>query len=97
MPHPLLNRARPPRLPAVRFGELGKEERKAINKVVNRAQLKSGFDHTPVCTQEIGDMLSCFEANTWNTQPCTKEITAMHACVEGHKDDSVGPMTCLRR
>lgn len=71
---------------AVRFGQLPKEERKAINKVMNR-QVLSGFDHTHICNHEIGDMLECFSANAWDTLPCAKQIETMYACVEQHKND----------
>ncbi len=71
---------------AVRFGDLPKEERKAVNKVVNR-QVMKGFDHTHICNKEIGGMLACFESHNWETAPCLPQIEAMYACVETHKDD----------
>ncbi len=71
---------------AVRFGELPKEERKAINKVINR-QVMKGFDHTHICNKEIGAMLACFEAHSWETAPCVPQIETMYGCVEEHKND----------
>ncbi len=70
----------------MRFGQLPKEERKAINKVVNR-QVTKGADHTHICNKEIGSMLACFEASNWDTVPCLPQIEAMYACVDEHKDD----------
>ncbi len=87
-PHtPLRSPSRPaPPLRAVRFGDLPKEERKAVNKVVNR-QVMKGFDHTHICNKEIGGMLACFESHNWETAPCLPQIESMYACVETHKDD----------
>lgn len=72
----------------VRFGMLPKVEQKIITKSTNRAATR-GIDHTSICTQEIGAMLTCFEANSWKTGDCLSEISAMHACVDEHKGDPV--------
>jgi hypothetical protein len=72
----------------LRLGQLPKEERKAISKVVT---VKGGgtFEHASVCTAEIGAMLVCFEEHEWDTTTCMKEIHAMHGCVDLHKNDPV--------
>lgn len=73
--------------PAVRFGQLSKEERKAVAKTTNKRAFRGGVEHTHICNSEIGKMLVCFEANSWATEPCMPQITAMYACVEEHKGD----------
>jgi len=73
---------------AVRFGSLPKVERKVITKMVDRSAL-SGFEHSPICTGEIGSMLRCFESHGWRTVDCLPQIKAMQACVEEHKHDPV--------
>jgi len=78
-------------LRAVRFGELPKVERKVLSKMTNKA---ASFDHTAICTEEIGAMLVCFEAHAWDTVPCKPEVDKMDACVELHKLD---PVSSLRR
>ena len=74
-------------LPAVPFGQLPKEERKAINKVVHKDVRRGGLDGATVCVEEIGMMLLCFERADWETQPCAGEIETMYACVDAHKHD----------
>ena len=83
-------RVLPRRASAVPFGQLPKEERKAINKDVHKDVRKGGFDNTAVCLGEIGAMLSCFEKHDFETQPCHVEIDTMYACVDLHKNDPVG-------
>jgi hypothetical protein len=81
----------------LRLGQLPKEERKAISKVVT---VKGGgtFEHASVCTAEIGAMLVCFEEHEWDTTTCMKEIHAMHGCVDLHKNDPVrAAAAALRR
>lgn len=72
--------------PAVRFGELSKEQRKAVNKVVNKS-LQESFDDTHICTGEISAMLDCFDANEYDTLPCKEKIDEMYTCVEEHQYD----------
>lgn len=73
---------------AVRFGALPKVERKVVTKLIDRSAL-TGFEHSPICTGEIGAMLKCFEAHGWRTAECLPQVTAMHECVELHKTDPV--------
>lgn len=77
-----------PSCPAVRFGDLPKVERKVLTKMLDKSG-SAGFEHTAICTEEIGSMLSCFEANAWSTATCTPEISRMETCVQMHKDDPV--------
>ena len=76
-------------LPSVSFGQLPKEERKAITKVVHPEVLKGSFEHAAICTSEIGSMLACFDAKDWETAECKEEIRLMQACVQRHKKDPV--------
>ena len=71
----------------MRLGQLPKEERKAISKVVSIKG--NSFDHTSVCTREIWDMVACFESNSWDTLKCMPQINEMQGCVELHKRDPV--------
>ncbi len=80
----------------MRIGQLSKEERKAVNKAANKEVMRGSFDHTHICNQEIGSMLTCFEANAWDTAPCLGEIRAMYDCVDEHKDDP-DPKVLARR
>jgi len=72
----------------VRLGDLPKEERKVVNKVFNANKLKNS-ENTNACMDEIGAMLTCFEANEWETLPCQPQINEMYACEELHKNDPV--------
>ena len=57
--------------------------------MVSKSVQSGGFDHTSVCTDEIGAMLKCFETKEWDTQECVPEINEMYGCVDLHKYDPV--------
>ena len=83
-PRASLRRLTPPL--TVRFGNLSKEERKAVVKTAS-SKIKQSFDHTHVCNQEISEMLVCFRNNDWNTVPCQSEIETMYACADARKGE----------
>jgi hypothetical protein len=67
-------------------GELPKEQRKVINKIVNK-KLTSGFENTTICVDEISAMLQCFDKNAYNCSNCTSEIAVMQNCVDLHEHE----------
>jgi len=71
----------------VRFGELSKEERKAVTKTAHRDVMGASFENVHFCNPEIASMLECFKSNDWSTEPCLPQIETMYACVEVHQHD----------
>ena len=68
----------------VREGDLTKEQRKAMNKVVGDRVKKGAFEHSHVCIAEMGSMLECFEKHEQETEPCGAYIASYQACVKAN-------------
>ena len=71
----------------MRFGELSKEERKAVTKTMHKDVMGASFENTHICNSEIAEMLGCFKENDWSTEPCLPQIETMYACVDVHHND----------
>ena len=71
----------------VRFGDLSKEERKAVTKTAHKDVMGASFENTHICNPEIVAMLGCFKEHAWSPEPCQPQIEALYACVDEHHAD----------